>query len=301
LNEENEGTDNEFLPEHKKFHEIDLPHGAVIPLELWSQVQSAIKQVAGKLGKNTRVNRVYPLSGGILRLHDGSSFRGCSGTGKTAKSYYYFNEKNGLRIPCGIIESDAANVVSKIVQNSPELQRAIKSVGEEAQDKVQFQLQHVKDLKKTLERVNTQKKQYLQKMNLLVTAESTPEEIQLFKTEFKSLLKNVSEEKGALETQIARAEQEIKDLQGATFSWAEIEKHALPVQELLLEKDPVALKRAYYGLFKAIIIGPEDDLGSRKLTYVLKNNDELLEDGVRLSSGMVEAGGIEPPSASDPR
>lgn len=176
-----------------------------------------------------------------------------------------------------------------------------KTVGLETQDKIQFHTQQIKDLKKSLDRINGQKKQYLQKMNLLIGADSTPDEIKSFKSEFSELLKSVADEKRNAETQISQAEEEMKALKGNTFSWAEIEKHAQPIQYLLQENDPTALKRAYYGLFKAIIIGPEDDLGTRKLIYILKNNDELLEDGVRLRSEMVEAPGIEPGSASDPQ
>ena len=296
LNTENKTMDEESLPEHKRFKEIDLPLGPVIPLKLWREVQAVVKKVAGNLGKNTRISRVYPLSGGLLRYHDGSVFRGCSGTGKTAKSYYYFNEKNGLRIPCEIVERDAITTVTKIIQNSPELQSAIRASAEDAQDKLQFHNQQIKDLKRNLEHVNQQKKQYLQKMNLLVTDDSSDDEIKLFRDEFKSLLKSVNEEKASIEERISRTEQEIRDLKGTTFTWAEIEKHARSIQEILLTNDPIALKRAYYGLFKGIIISPEDDLGARKLIYILKNNDELLEDEVRLTSEMVEVAGIEPAS-----
>jgi len=61
------------------------------------------------------------------------------------------------------------------------------------------------------------------------------------------------------------------------------------VQDIMIEKDPVALKRAYYGLFKSITVGEEDDNGVRPMTFTLrKSGDELLEDGVRLRSEMVE-------------
>lgn len=301
LNGENKHVDQESLREHQRFHEIELPHGTVIPLDLWNKVQKTIKEVAGNLGKNTRISRIYPLSGGILKFHDGTVFRGSSGTGKTTKSHYYFNQDNRLRVKAEIFEQDAMKVVTKLIGNSPELQRAIRDAGDETQDNVQFLQQRTRDLRKSLERVEHQKTQYLKKMDMLIDKDTSEEDIQLFKSEFKSLLQSTKDEKAQLERQLATTERELKVLSQTAFSWSDITSHAQRVQEVILEKDPVALKRAYYSLFKQIVVGPEDNLGNRTLTYILKNSDETYEDVNRLRRQMVEAGGIEPPSASDPR
>lgn len=300
LNEENKDVDQESLKEHQRFYEIDLPHGAVISMDLWNKVQRTVKEVAGNLGKNTRVSRVYPLSGGLLKFHDGTVFRGCSGTGKTKKSHYYFNQDNHLRIKAEIFEQDAIKVVSNLIGNTPALQQAIRDAGDETQDNVQFLQQRVRDLKKSLERVEHQKNLHLKKMDVLITGDSSEEEIRLFKNEFKSLIQKSTDEKAQLERQIASTERELKTLSQTAFSWSDISNHAQRVQEVMLDKDPVALKRAYYSLFKEIVVGPEDNLGNRTLTYIIKNSDETYEDVVRLRRQMVEAVGIEPASASDP-
>jgi len=41
-------------------------------------------------------------------------------------------------------------------------------------------------------------------------------------------------------------------------------------------------------------------MGVRTLKYILTDDFDSPEDEVRLSSQMVEAGGIEPPSVNDP-
>lgn len=174
------------------------------------------------------------------------------------------------------------------------------NAGDETQDNVQLLQQRVRDLKKSLERVEHQKNMHLKKMDVLITGDPSEEEIRLFKNEFKSLLQKATDEKTQLERQIASAERELKTLSQTSFSWSDISNHAQRVQEVMLEKDPVALKRAYYSLFKEIVFGPEDNLGNRTLTYIIKNSDETYEDVVRLRRQMVEAGGVEPPSASVP-
>lgn len=190
-------------------------------------------------------------------------------------------------------------VVSNLIGNTPALQQAIRDAGDETQDNVQFLQQRVRDLKKSLERVEHQKNLHLKKMDVLITGDSSEEEIRLFKNEFKSLLQKTTDEKTQLERQIASTERELKTLSQTSFSWSDISSHAQGVQEVMLEKDPVALKRAYYSLFKEIVVGPEDNLGNRTLTYIIKNSDETYEDVFRLRRQMVEAEGIEPSSASD--
>ena len=99
----------------------------------------------------------------------------------------------------------------------------------------------------------------------------------------------MAEEKAQAEEQLAQVQRELAGLSSSSFSWAEVARHALRVQEVMIEKDPVALKRAYFELFKSITIGAEDENGVRPMTFTLKNEkDEPFEDRVRLNREMVE-------------
>lgn len=301
LNEENRYEDQESLPDQQRYYEIDLPHGAVVPMDLWDNVQKAVKLIAGNMGKNTRVKRVYLLSGGLLKLHDGTNFGGMNGNGATQTSYYYFNSKNNLRIKAEAIEEDALRMLTKLIEKSPEVEEGIAEYGNETQDNIQFLQQRIKELGSALESVEHQKKQQLKKMDILIGGDSTPEEVALFRQEFKSLLERLNSEKELLGQQLLSAEAELRALEQSSFSWKSIAEHADNIHGLAKESDPVALKRALKTIFKEVVVGPEDSLGRRTISYVLSPElVGLLEDEVRNTSEVVETVGIEPTSERTP-
>jgi DNA invertase Pin-like site-specific DNA recombinase len=291
LNKENKTIEQDSLPEHRRYHEIDLPHGTLIPLDLWVSVQKTIAETTGNMGKINRVTRIYPLSGGILKLSDGSTFKGTAGTGsgKDSRCYYYYNEKNKIRVRCEIFEDNIKEVVGKIINNSPELQKAIIIAGKETQDNIQIIAERVEEAKRAVSRKEIEKSQYFKNLQTLLKDEQDQSQIAFIKNEFKEVTSNLNTEIQTLKAQLTETAKSMSALKENSFSWGDISKHAKKVQELLLEKDPQALKRAYHSLFKEIIVGLEDKQGKRTLTYVLKNHPGSFEDEYRLNVGMVEA------------
>ncbi len=298
LNEHNKEEDQEHLSDRERFYEIDLPHGKLIPDDLWVKVQKTVNDICGNRGKNTRVQRVYPLSGGLLKFHDGTRFRGCSGTGKTTKSFYYYNQENGLRIKCSTIEQDAIETVAKLIRNSPELQQAIRDAGEETQDNIQFLRQQVNRIIQEIGGLDQKKHSYLKKMDLLMGEEASATEVDLFRKQFANFLGETDKEKGELENKLSGLQRDLASLKSTSFSWQDVSRQAQKVQEVMLEKDPVALKNAMHSLFKSIEVGPEDSMGFRTLKYKVNDDFVSFEDEVRHSSKVVEAEGIEPSSES---
>jgi septal ring factor EnvC (AmiA/AmiB activator) len=143
--------------------------------------------------------------------------------------------------------------------NSPELQQAIREAGEETQDNIQFLKQRIARVSVELEGLDQRKRSNLKKMDLLM--DGTAEEIDLFRKEFAKLLGDVEKEKADLELKRISLERELTSLKGTSFSWREVSEQAQRVQEIMLEKDPVALKNAMHILFRSIEIGPEPPLG----------------------------------------
>ena len=289
LNRENRNKDQDPLPEKERYYEIDLKHESIIPMELWNQVQLTLKDVAGNLGKMTRIERIFTLSGGLLKFHDGSVFRGVSGTGKTKKSFYYFNQKNKLRIRCDLVEDDVKRMVTKLLSNSPELQKSIKLAGGEVSDSFQTFEKRLHSFELDRQRLIEEKKNYLKKMDMLIAPDSSPDDIQKMRSAFKDFLNQNEDRHNQIENQISQTKKALESLKRTNFSWSEVTNHAHRVQEVMAEKDPAALKRAYHSLFDSIVIGPEDESGCRQITYVLKNWDGSLEDISRLKTEMVEA------------
>lgn len=100
VNKKNQDKNQDRLMPYERYQEIELPHGEIIDRELWEKVQERVEQIRGKgkSGKNTRVNRVYPLQG-ILKYIDGKNFHGTSGTpghkDSTRKIFYYHHKMTG--------------------------------------------------------------------------------------------------------------------------------------------------------------------------------------------------------------
>jgi site-specific DNA recombinase len=92
INSINKEKNQDRLMPYDRYQEIELPHGELLDRELWDKVQERVESIRGRNGKNTRINRVYPLQG-ILKVYDGSNFHGTSGTpghkDSSRKVFYY--------------------------------------------------------------------------------------------------------------------------------------------------------------------------------------------------------------------
>jgi DNA invertase Pin-like site-specific DNA recombinase len=299
LNEENKGNASDDLPMDQRYAEIDLPHGSVIEADLWNLVQAKVAAIAGNLGmnKNTRVNRVYPLSAGLLVYEDGSTFRGFSGTGNTCTSHYYRCDKHGLNIRADLIEQHTIKIVADIIKNTPEVQVALKEAGQQVQDNLQFWHGRIGELKAELASVESELAVSRGNLSKLLRVCDTDDEAREAKNEFRATTDALKARHQTLLEQVRDAELALLEQSEHSFSWRLISDHASRVQDRMLERDPVSLKNAYRKLFRQIRVGPEDDMGMRTITYVPTLTGE---DEVCLKYKMVEAEGVEPSSADHP-
>ena len=299
MNPINQSRIQDRLHPNEKFHEIDLPHGEVIDKTLWGQVQKKLEQLANTSGKHKYgKNRVYPLSSGLLRYEDGSHFKGYCGNGKTQTSFYYRNVQHKINIKADLIEGDALKVISSIVKKDSSLQDAIKKYGVDVADHVQFLTGQLIKTKEESAHLQSEKKQYMENLGLLLKSCTTPDEIRAVKDGFKDHLDKFGSSAVEKETQISKLTKELETAKNHRFSWDSIGEQAERILGIVADNDPQAIKMAYHSLFDAVVIGAENDHGERSITYVL--GDGSHEDYFGPRSEMVEAGGIEPPSARDP-
>lgn len=70
--------------------EVDLPFGAVIPIELFESAQTVIRGIDTELkGKTRNPNRIYLLTG-LLWTKNGNGFKGISAYGRGKNRFYYY-------------------------------------------------------------------------------------------------------------------------------------------------------------------------------------------------------------------
>ena len=89
--------------------DVDLPFGAVIPVELFEKAQQTIAAISTKHKHKNRAgkSRIYPLTG-LLIFEDGTPFKGTSGTGRSGEKFYYYR-----------------NLANDITLNAPAIEQAV--------------------------------------------------------------------------------------------------------------------------------------------------------------------------------
>lgn len=298
LNEDSKSKPQDRLQPHERYQEIDLPHGAVIDRDLWTQVQKKVAELASSSGKHKNgENRVYPLSSGLLRFEDGTGFKGYCGNGTSCPSFYYRNVENKINIKAPLIEQDAAKIVASIVANGKEYQDAIKKFGADVSDHLQFLGVQLAKLEVQLSQIQTEKRDYLENLKTLLKSCGSADEITSIKDGFKDHLEQVSSKQKDLEQQIEKVKRDLTQSRATNFSWSRIGEQAERVVGIIAQHDPQALKSAYHALFDSVVVGAEDENGVRPVSYVLDHED-FIPHGPR--SRMVEAGRIELPSERHP-
>lgn len=186
LNEENEKKDQDNLPVEQRYHQIDLPHGPVIEEKLWNDVQTKVASIAGTIGmnKNTRVNRVFPLSAGLLTHEDGTTFRGFSGTGRTQKSFYYRCDKHRLNIRADAVEENTMKVVANLIKNTPDVQTALKRASQQVQDNIQIWTSQILEIQKNIVEVDSELADTRKNLNKVLRVCESDDEAREFKNQF---------------------------------------------------------------------------------------------------------------------
>jgi DNA invertase Pin-like site-specific DNA recombinase len=97
--------------------EVDLPFGAVVPIDLFEKTQVVIQALESALkSKNRNSKRVYLLTG-LLFTIKGNSFKGVSAHGRSKKVFcYYRSKEEDLTFSCEEIESAVLRSVDSICE-----------------------------------------------------------------------------------------------------------------------------------------------------------------------------------------
>lgn len=286
LNIENKDKAQESLNSDDCYHEINLPHGPVVDLDLWQQVQKKLAILADSSGKHKNgQNRVYPLSGGLLQFLDKTAFKGNKGNGNTTSSFYYKNSANKINIRADLLEPDSAKVVAALVKKDPLIRDAIKKYGQDIADYGSVLEDQLKKIVSEITINQDQKQTYMRALSKLLTDCESPDEIKTIKEGFMSHLQEAENRQRTLEVQVEEIKRNLAASKDSRFSWDKVGEQAERILSIMAEHDPEALKQAYHSLFSRVVVGPEDENGVRTVEYVLSDH---AEDDFGLRSEMVE-------------
>ena len=304
MNPENKEKAQQKLLPYDKYTEIELPHGCVIDIDLSNSVQHTLAQIAGKNTKNTRLTRIYSLSG-ILRLTDGSPFHGRSAySSKGVRNNYYYNKNLGQPFRAEDLETEAKTVTVGIIRENDQVQDAVRRRCKDIKsltDLIQGQADKLNIEIASLEKDKTSLSTQLD----FLLSDGNAEDAKLFKDEYKNRMEDINQQIGQLRASLELMTVKGKNLNDDTCDWKSVKRRAEEILDLIQEHDPVALNRAYSQLFETIVLGELDKDGKRPLKFVLRDNGDgpkTKKPGVNLAAEscathkMAQKEGLEPPT-----
>lgn len=273
LNVQNKDRNHKKLMPYERYAEVDLPHGRVVSLELWNQVQDTVKRISGNKNKNTQLTKIYLLSG-LLRYSDGSPLSGKSGVGEHNKERYHYYASTKLQkpIPAYLLEDEAMKIVGEIVKGSAQFQNCIKQRCADVKSLRELLVGQADSLRAKIALLEAEKQKWFTRLDVLIDG-ATPEEIKNFRVEFGKKTETINREIASIEESLKNIELRSQETNEDGFDWDRLGDQAVKIQKLVQENDPVALKNAYRKLFKAIVVGELDENGNRSLKFVLRGDD----------------------------
>ncbi len=308
-NKENKDKSDKYLMPYEKYELVELDYGTVIDVKLWGKAQAILKRNSERLRKNTKLKKVYLLSG-ILRMKDSSTFCGTGANGQGGRKNYYYNKAHNLRIEAEMVEEAAFKAASELIKDSQRLQLAIKkyATSDERVNSIKSQVQRIKD---EIDGYLLEKKKATARLDLLIESGSR-EKAKLYISEFESQMEvldaNIAKKEAQLNTiercSVGEVEEFLERLKDGIDIAGKVKKLAKNGVE------PVMLKAALSKLFDAVVVSVNKEEGTYDLDFVIgdewqnepdksgeKSDIECVGDigGNRSFTGkMVPRAGLEP-------
>lgn len=281
---------------------VKLGHEPVIERELFDRVQDTLTSSKRNRVKNAK--RCYPLST-LLKIANepDSMFRGSSGTGRKGDTFYYYrNEMNKVCLPCEDLEKITLDILVAITKNDPEIIKAVQKYKGDQLDQKTVLERARKSTQSELDKKSGEKKEKLDALTTVIN--STGENFKEILTGFQSEIDRLNNETLSLQNRIKEIDAQILNvIEAAGFTWERFTDYLPQIATLIRTKHLELLRPLLLSLFESIEVTPPDDEGRVKLSFIVKGTSPRFTSRELVCGNvdMVEAGGIEPPSASLPQ
>ena len=239
--------------------EVNLPFGAVVPVELFNDVQSIVASIDGELrGKARNPNMVYLLSG-LLFTAQGNSFSGTSATKKDGtQRRYYRCSKEDVTFPCEEMEDAVLRAVEDICKNEgmKQYREEVKNTNEE---KVSALKRSILATSKEIERLVSIKSKSVDALMIDPTS--------VLIKEIESRVLSINSQTEDLTKKHTELIQELNEVEKAEESISTLEK-AIKKNDFINKelKDRKAVRGWLRGLFDKIVI----DIETKKIKIFWK-------------------------------
>lgn len=258
--------------------EVDLPFGAVVPVEIFNEAQSLIASIDSDLGLHLRnPNRIYLLSG-LLFTVLGNIIYGTSGRGRDGSvRHYYRCKEEDITFSCDEIESAIIRAVEDICKNEgmKQYREEVKNANE---DKVANLKRSIIAISKELERLTSLKSKSLD--NLMIDLS-----VVLMK-ELEARILSINTQMEELTTKHRELSKELDELQQAENSIDALEQS---IQKNNFINQGLEDRKAVRGWLRGLFDKVEVDIESRKIKihwrHQLTRGNQLLPYKVEIPVG----------------
>ena len=297
LNVKNRHVHHKKLMPYERYAEVLLPHGAVIDPNLWERVQQTVERISGSKAKNTKIKKVFLLSGLLKLQTDGSSFCGTGAHGKSKKrTNYYFNKTHNIRLAAEDIETEAKRTVAQIIRGSRPFQDAIKQKSLATETLKQFLDSQSRKIGADLTALSERKYTASRRFDVL-SGGATEKDLALFRDDYKSELEQIRREADEKQKSLESIQLQRDQLSCNETGLSSLIDRAQDTQNRIEAQDPVVLKNAYHEMFEGVYVTLSPSEGSAVLNFVLRDHQLAITGEEKSSFGgkMVGGEGLEPP------
>ena len=264
------------VPSETESLEVDLPFGAVVPVDLFWRVQKVVAQVEQTLKCKNRSgkSRVYPLTG-LLSYEDGTLFKGTSGHGRGGSSHYYYrNVENNLTLNAPAIEQAVIEAL-RIFEKDERLLEVAANLKQDTVSRVEIVQQQKALLSSQLNELNCKEQSYLTALTDAVANERASTVNALDRQ-----LRQIESDRDKLRTSIALLDEQAIELSKNVVTPKDL-KHSLKALFDNLNDAEDAVKRGIFRqLFKNIVVYRKNQV---KVTWAVPS---VNESGKVFVSGM---------------
>ena len=163
----------------------------------------------------------------------------------------------------------------------------------------------LKATKSRLEECEQEEKNLNRRLDFLLES-SSDDAAREFRSEYLTKKDRFSDERIRLRKELSELERKYAELSESEFDYKQTLKSALQSKDCIKSNEWISLRESYRQLFEAIVIGPEDLKGTRKMRFILRDpgsnyseTDDYfyrgkVEDESCTRLKMVDQTGIEP-------
>lgn len=252
--------------------DVDLPHGAVVPVDLFEEVQKQIRNLDGGR-KNRGARRIYPLSG-LLFAEDNSPFTVQSGTSRSGKVFYYYrNQKNDMRVDANELEVAIFKFLKNSFQSNKELEAIIKGLQKEKSGRLEVLNAQIHSITQELSGLEKQDKSLLADLRSRAGVDSKTKALVWLEQQ----ITDSEARKQELSSKLEALRRELHHLDGAQAG-AKAVRSALETTFHRLEKaDPVRKRHFLRRVIKRIVLSSDN---KATIFWSIPGSHNLEERGV---------------------